>query len=376
MLTHTHTQAQLRAHPKAQASAAATTLGLDATAANLAGIGWRHPHYAQLLEQLPPLGFLEVHSENFFADGGAALATLVQARGHYAISLHGVGLALGSAAGLDDWHLERLARLVERIDPVRVSDHACFARGQPVQGAAAHAAHAVHAADLLPLPFNTEALDVLCANVQRVQERLQRRIAVENLSAYITLAGSDRSEVEFLNALTQRTGCQLLVDVNNIYVNALNAQGDATQRDTAAAVQACRRWLAGIAPGSVAEIHLAGHCVLPDIVIDDHGSLVCDAVWQIYQYAVQHLGPVPALIEWDTDIPPLATLLAEAARADAIQANAIQAEAIQAARAVALPALVQAVHTGAADIAPATSAPASLAADPANRPAQLQSPAP
>jgi uncharacterized protein len=278
-----------------------------------AGIGWRHPHYAQLLEQLPKLGFLEVHSENFFADGGAALATLQQARAHYPISLHGVGLALGSAAGIDAWHLERLAQLVERIEPVRVSDHACFARGQVLHSA-------VHAADLLPIPFNTAALDVLCANVQRVQERLQRSMAVENLSAYISLDGSDRSETEFLNALTARTGCQLLVDVNNIYVNALNAQGNATQRDSAQAVQICTAWLDAITPSSVAEIHLAGHCAMPDIVIDDHGSLVCDAVWQIYQHAVHVLAPAPALIEWDTDVPPLETLLAEAARANAIQA--------------------------------------------------------
>jgi uncharacterized protein len=276
------------------------------------GIGWRHPHYAQVLEALPRVAFLEVHSENFFASGGAALATLAQARQHYDISLHGVGLALGSASGIDTWHLDRLQQLVERIDPVRVSDHACFARGS-VNGTG------VHAADLLPLPFNSASLDVLCTNVQRVQERLQRSILVENVSAYVDMPGSDCSETEFLNQLTQRTGCQLLVDVNNIYVNALNAQACASgARNVQRAVQNCRDWIDAIHLAGPGEIHLAGHCEMDDIVIDDHGALVCGDVWRVYAKAVQRFGAVPALIEWDTAIPPLQTLLDEAARADAI----------------------------------------------------------
>jgi uncharacterized protein len=276
------------------------------------GIGWRHPHYAQVLETLPRVAFLEVHSENFFASGGAALATLAQARQHYDISLHGVGLGLASASGIDTWHLDRLQQLVERIDPVRVSDHACFARGR-VNG------NDVHATDLLPIPFNSASLDVLCANVQRVQERLQRSILVENLSAYVDVPGSDRSETEFLNQLTQRTGCQLLVDVNNIYVNALNAQLPVNGiRDVQRAVQHCSDWLDAIHLAGPGEIHLAGHCQMADIVIDDHGALVCEGVWRVYAKAVQRFGAVPSLIEWDTAIPPLQTLLAEAARADGI----------------------------------------------------------
>jgi uncharacterized protein (UPF0276 family) len=276
------------------------------------GIGWRHPHYRELMQSLPALDFLEVHSENFFGDGGAALAVLQQARGHYPVSLHGVGLALGSAAGIDAAHLEQLAQLVERIEPVRVSDHACFARGSL-------GGNTVHAADLLPIPFNDEALAVLCANVQRVQDRLRRPLLVENLSAYLGFASSDRAEPEFLTALTQRTGCQLLVDVNNIYVNALNAR---IAGDPADPVQACRDWLDAIAPGSVGEIHVAGHCHLNDehgeIVIDDHGSRVCDAVWQIQAHALRRFGPVPVLVEWDTDVPALPVLLQEAATARAI----------------------------------------------------------
>lgn len=276
------------------------------------GIGWRHPHYGELLQCLPALDFLEVHSENFFGGGGAALAVLQQAREHYPVSLHGVGLALGSAAGIDAAHLDQLAQLVSRIEPVRVSDHACFARGS-LGGTA------IHAADLLPVPFNDEALAVLCANVQRVQDRLRRPLLVENLSAYLGYASSDMAEPELLAALAQRTGCELLVDVNNLYVNALNAR---IAGDTAEPVQACREWLDAIAPGSVGEIHVAGHSHLNDehgeIVIDDHGSRVCHAVWQIHVYAQQRFGPVPVLVEWDTAVPPLSVLLQEAAAARAV----------------------------------------------------------
>lgn len=276
------------------------------------GVGWRHPHYAQLLEELPALDFLEVHSENFFAAGGAALAVLERARSHYPISLHGVGLSLGSAAGLDSWHLDQLASLVDRIQPVRVSDHASFARGLVGSGM-------VHGADLLPLPFTPEALDVLCANVQRVQDRLKRPLMVENLSAYLQwkpVDGQTLAETTFLNTLVQRTGCSLLVDVNNIYVNALNARLCGQCADP---IASCKQWLQQIAPGSVGELHLAGHCHVQDahgeIVIDNHGSLVCTEVWELYRHAIRHLGAIPTLIEWDTDIPALSVLLDEARRA-------------------------------------------------------------
>jgi uncharacterized protein len=285
------------------------------------GVGWRQPHYGELLQQRPPLGFLEVHSENFFAPGGAALSVLEQGRAHYPISLHGVGLSLGSAAGLDLWHLDQLARLVQHIDPVRVSDHASFARGN-FKGAP------VHAADLLPIPFSTEALNVLCANVQQVQDRLQRRFLVENLSSYLNWQPdpleSAMQEPDFLTALARRTGCGLLIDVNNIYVNALNARINGERDDP---VRHCLRWLDAIAPTDVGEIHLAGHCrvqpmpgeeALGEIVIDDHGSRVCSEVWQIYEHAIARFGAVPTLIEWATDIPALAVLLAEASQAHAI----------------------------------------------------------
>ncbi|MFS2034807.1 DUF692 domain-containing protein [Polaromonas sp. CT11-55] len=281
------------------------------------GIGWRHPHYGELLESLPGLDFIEVHSENFFAEGGAGLAVLGQAREHYPVSLHGVGLGLGSACGIDAWHLDQLARLVERIEPVRVSDHACFARGTA-------AGCQIHAADLLPIAFNSATLDVMCANVQRVQDRLKRQLLVENLSAYLCFNSSDRDETTFLRELVQRTGCGLLVDVNNIYVNALNARLAGSMADPLAA---CLEWLDRIARGSVGELHLAGHRDNADIVIDDHGSRVCADVWEIYRHAQRRFGGVAALVEWDTDIPPLAVLLEEAARARNIATRMPQAVA-------------------------------------------------
>jgi uncharacterized protein len=275
------------------------------------GIGWRHPHYAAVLEQKPRVGFLQVHSENFFGSGsptgGAALATLRQARESYPISLHGVGLSLGSASGIDAWHLDQLAALIERIEPVRVSDHACFARGL-LKG------QVVHAADLLPIPFTRESLDVLCANVSQVQERLKRPILVENLSAYVSYAQADFSEAQFLSELVQRSGCQLLLDVNNVFVNALNDQ--AGKRDRTQALRQAREFLDALPEHTVGEMHLAGHCEMEDIVIDDHGSVVCDEVWQLYAHAVHRFGDVPALIEWDTNVPELDVLLAQAAQAD------------------------------------------------------------
>ena len=334
----------------APATASASVTATAATPGLSVGLGWRHPHYARLLAERPALAFLEAHSENFFADGGAALEVLQRGRALYPVSLHGVGLSLGSAVGLDDWHLAQLARLVERIDPVRVSDHSSFAGGpwvgQPVSAATQTAqASVVHAADLLPIPWTHEALAVMAANVQRVQERLRRPIAVENLSAYLSWAQADFSEPDFLTELARRTGCHLLVDVNNLMVTPLNAPGEpghaslpapgagpqamppatdaATAADTDALVRSCCAWLDALGSDvTVAEIHLAGHVHAGDIVIDDHGSRVSQPVWRVHAHALRRWGAVPALIEWDTDIPELDVLLAEVALAEA-QANQV-----------------------------------------------------
>lgn len=278
-----------------------------------AGIGWRQPHYAALLERRPPLGFVEVHSENFFAEGGAARQVLAAGREGYDVSLHGVGLALGSAAGLDPWHVEQLARLVERVQPVRVSDHASFARAPARAGGPV-----LHANDLLPVSFTHGALALMASHVQQVQDRLRRPLGVENVSACLRWQAADFDEAGFLGELARRTGCWLLLDVNNLFVNALNDRVD----DPLAAVQAA---IDAFDPAHVGEIHLAGHRDLGDIVIDDHGSRVIEPVWQAYAHAIARFGAVPTLIEWDTDVPALDVLLDEAAHADRIARDVLAA---------------------------------------------------
>ena len=279
------------------------------TAAAGAGIGLRQPHYAERFGAPPPLGFVEVHSENFFADGGAALAVLHQARELYPVSLHGVGLALGSAAGLDPWHLDRLARLVDRIDPVRVSDHSCFARAALSPGQAVS-----HANDLLPIAFTDAALAIMADNVSIVQERLCRPMLVENLSSYVSFADDSMSEPEYFARLCRRTGCGMLLDVNNLMVNALNA--GATDP-----LAACCAFVDALPRGIVGEIHLAGYQQTEDIVIDDHGSGVRPDVWRVYEHALQRFGAVPTLVEWDTDLPAFGVLLGEAQQASALMAR-------------------------------------------------------
>ena len=271
------------------------------------GVGLRRPHYERMLESRPPLGFVEVHSENFFADGGAALAVLRQARASYPVSLHGVGLGLGSAAGLDPWHLDRLERLVQRIEPMRVSDHAAFAR------VARPGATPVHANDLLPIAFTEAALDILAANVAAVQERLRRPILVENLSAYLSFADDAIDEPEFFARLCRRTGCGVLLDVNNLMVNALNAapHGEASH----GALARCRAWIDALPRGCVGELHVAGYAETGALAIDNHASRVRPDVWALCAHGLQRFGPLPVLIEWDTDLPELEVLLDEAAHA-------------------------------------------------------------
>lgn len=270
------------------------------------GIGLRQPHYQALLAAPPPLAFVEVHSENFFADGGAALAVLNAAREQWPVSLHGVGLALGSAAGLDAEHLRRLAALARRIDPVRISDHASFARAPRRNGGPV-----LHGSDLLPIAFTDASLDIMVANVQRVQDTLARPLLVENLSAYLHWADDTLAEPEFFNALVRRSGCGVLLDVNNLVVNALNEGGG----EDAAVARACR-WIDALDPAGVGEIHLAGYDDSGEVVIDDHGSRVHAPVWQVFRHALRRLGPRPTLVEWDTALPAPEVLLAEAAQAE------------------------------------------------------------
>ncbi len=256
------------------------------------GIGFRAAHYRDFLDGQPAIDWLEVHSENYFGDGGFDLHVLEHVRSCYPLSLHGVGLSLGSADHLRESHLAKLERLVNRIEPALVSEHLCW-------GALGDR----HFNDLLPMPFTAEALALMIERVSRVQERLRRQILIENVSSYVTYRDSSLSEMEFLVELARRAGCRLLLDVNNLHVNAVNHDGDAFAE------------LARVPAGIVGEIHLAGHSELDGLLVDDHGSRVATPVWQLYEAACHHLGPVPTLIEWDTDVPPLDVLLSEAAAA-------------------------------------------------------------
>ena len=260
-----------------------------------AGIGLRAPHVREVLDTLPRVPWFEIHSENYFADGGPVLATLDRLRERYPLALHGVGLSLGSADPLDLPHLSKLKRLADRIAPAAISEHLCWS------GIAGR-----HFNDLLPLPYTEEALDHVCARVSAVQEFLSRELLVENVSSYFAFPEATIPEYEFVAAVAARTGCRLLIDVNNIYVNARNHGIDPLA------------YLTAIAPSSVAEIHLAGFDATGPVVIDTHGAPVAPEVWSLFEAAVARFGRVPTLIEWDTDIPALAVLEREAATAQAI----------------------------------------------------------
>jgi hypothetical protein len=260
-----------------------------------AGIGLRAPHVTRVRAERPALGWLEVHSENYFVDGGPAIAALEAIRRDYAIALHGVGLSLGSADALDAGHLARLKHLVNRIDPGAVSEHLCWCH---IDGR--------HLNDLLPLPLTEEALALVCERVDAVQIALGRTLLVENVSAYVRFDDDAMSEWDFVAAVARRTGCKLLFDVNNIYVNAVNHGFDAND------------YLAAIPADAVAEIHLAGFDANGACLIDTHGGPVAPPVWALYRAAIARFGPKPTLIEWDTDIPPLEILLDEAAKAQTI----------------------------------------------------------
>jgi len=262
-----------------------------------AGIGLRAPHYAEAWERRPPLALVEVHSENFFGDGGQPLSWLERFAGAYPLSLHGVGLSLGSFDPLAEAHLERLASLVSRFQPALVSEHLSWS-----------AAAGRHANDLLPLPFTQEALVHVVGRIGRVQDRLGRRILVENVSSYVAFPESALAEWEFAAEVVRRSGCGLLLDVNNIWVNSANHGFDP------------RAWLDAIDAGMVEEIHLAGFETADDLLIDTHGTRVAPEVWSLYRETIERLGPKPTVIEWDTRLPSLDVLLDEARKADELLA--------------------------------------------------------
>jgi uncharacterized protein (UPF0276 family) len=273
-----------------------------------AGVGLRFQHHEAVLRTRPDVAWLEAHTENY-CGGGSSIHTLEAIRRDYPVSLHGVGLSLGSADGLDVDHLARVREVVRRIEPGLVSEHLSWS----VTGGA-------YLADLLPLPLTEEALAVFCAHVDQAQAFLQRRLLIENPSTYLRYAHSTIPEEAFLAEVTRRTGCGLLCDVNNIYVSACNHGWNATT------------YLAALPSGAIGEIHLAGHTARrieggPELRIDDHGSRVAAQVWALYREALALFGPRPTLIEWDNNVPELCVLLDEAARAQRLMQEAKDAVA-------------------------------------------------
>ncbi len=268
-----------------------------------AGIGLRFQHHQAVLDVDPDVAWMEVHTENYMG-GGTPLRYLDAIRRDFPISLHGVGLSLGGADVLDAAHLDRIRGLAERIEPGLMSEHIAWS---VVDG--------TYLADLLPLPMTEESLAVVCRNVDQMQSCLKRTVLVENPSTYLRFRHSAIPEWEFLAAVAARTGCGILCDVNNVFVSSHNHGWDASA------------YLAALPPAAIGEIHLAGHSVRPlagggTLRIDDHGSRVIGEVWALYREALERFGPVPTLIEWDTDIPPLDVLVAEADLAGTLLAGA------------------------------------------------------
>lgn len=268
--------------------------------APVAGIGLRGPHLREVLERRPETGWLEVHAENYMNDGLQA-AMLERIRDNYPLSIHGVGLSLGSAGGVDEAHLSRLRETCLRFEPALVSEHLSWS----INGG-------TYLNDLLPIPYDDEALDVVAGNIQRTQDVLKRPILIENLSAYVCFARSSMSEPQFLCELVSRTGCGLLLDVNNVYVSSRNLGFDA------------RTYIAALPPAAIGEIHLSGFSENQTphgpVLIDSHNTRVAAEVWSLYASTIAGLGRRPTLIEWDSELPELNVLLGEAMWANLLAA--------------------------------------------------------
>ena len=266
------------------------------------GIGLRGPHVEAILGEQPKVGWLEVHSENVF-HGGLMTKALETLRIQYPLSFHGVGLSLGGHGSLSKSHLKNLKRIVDRFDPIRVSEHVTWS------GYTGH--ESTFVPDLLPLPFTKEAFQTVTTHIQQVQDYIGRTLCVENPSSYLNYVEADYAEPDFLNEICKATGCQLLLDVNNVYVSATNIGFDAQE------------YIRQIDLSTVGQIHLAGY--MPQdingdtVLIDTHSKPVYDPVWELYEYTLQQGGDQETLIEWDQDLPPLAELVEEAQKADVIR---------------------------------------------------------
>lgn len=270
------------------------------------GIGLRTVHYRTVVDEHPPVDWFEVISENFMVPGGNPRRVLRAVREHYPVVMHGVSMSLGSTDPLDDHYLNELASLVAETQPAWVSDHLCWS------SIGGHTGH-----DLWPLPYTEEALEHITRRVLAVQDRLKRRLLIENVSSYLTFTRSSMREWEFLAALTARTECGLLLDVNNVFVSAHNHGFDP------------RDFLAGIPADRVGQIHLAGHSVNETHLLDTHDHPVCDGVWALYRDAVARFGRVSTLVEWDDHIPPLERVMEECTRARAIETEVVAEHAVR-----------------------------------------------
>lgn len=269
-----------------------------------AGVGLKPEHYADILESRPAVSWFEAHPENYFCGGGPSHHWLERIRQDYPLSLHGVGLSIGAPQGLDADHLKRLRALADRYQPDLFSEHLAWS---------SHDAGFFN--DLLPLPYRQETLDLIVSHVGQAQNALGRRILIENPSTYVRFSGDEMTETEFLSSLVQRSGCGLLLDVNNVMVSATNHEYDPLA------------YLSQFPLHAVGEIHLAGHARVdePDggvLLIDAHDREVCDPVWDLYEHVIARKGPTPTLIEWDNDVPTWRVLSEEAAKADAILSRA------------------------------------------------------
>ncbi len=274
------------------------------------GLGLKPEHFRSILETLPDLGFLEIHAENYMVEGGPYHHYLAKIRSHYPLSIHGVGLSIGAEAGLDEAHLDRLAALIKRYEPQSFSEHLAWS---------SHGG--VFLNDLLPLPYHAETLHRVCAHIDRVQERLQRRMLLENPATYVEFADSTFGEADFIGELVRRTGCGLLLDVSNVHVSCVNHGRDP------------QAFITALPLAATGQIHLAGFARDVDaagdpLLIDSHGAAVADEVWRLYRFALEMLGPVPTLIERDNDVPAFPVLLAEARKAEAMLTTLAEAGAL------------------------------------------------
>ncbi|MEM9101369.1 MAG: DUF692 domain-containing protein [Pseudomonadota bacterium] len=282
------------------------------------GVGLRHPHFSEALSGSAAVDFVEVHSENFFAHGGALHQILNDISEKYPVSLHSTAMGLGSVADIPESYLSQLYTLTEIIQPFLLSDHACFAWGQVGD-------QFVHAGDLLPITYNEESLSLMTQRISQIQERLGQRLLIENLSAYLTMPGSTFSEKEFLLLLVERTQCGLLIDLNNLLVNAYNKMPSAATDNH---LETTKSWLQDIPSSAVGEIHLAGYQTPSgdDMAVDDHSQPVSALGWELYAYALNLFGSIPTLIEWDNQLPDWNTLIAQAHEARSIALKVLNDE--------------------------------------------------